>query len=385
MGGSNAALSGEQVSRLVGMIYDCVLAPERWHAAIEAIRAEFDFANGTLSSVAMPSGKHILGAVAGISPYWLSRMGEVSDALPDLWGGHHRIAQYPLEEPIVNSQACDPDHVAHNRYYREWALPQGITDAVVIGLERENTMIANVAFGRHGAAGPIDESVTHGLRLLAPHLRRAVNISRILEAKSIEAASFASVVEAHKAGVAMVDGRMHVLHANRVAQTMFAKGDPIATRNGRFTLSDHTAERALETAVAQCASDEVLLSHRSGTGVAFRRQDGTAWVVHVLPLKRRRSALDQSTQVVVALFIVKANRPIEQMPSAMLDMLYELTPAEAQVFALIVEGLTPAGAAARLGIAISTVKSHLNHVFQKTGTRRQADLARLALSLAVSL
>jgi DNA-binding CsgD family transcriptional regulator len=34
--------------------------------------------------------------------------------------------------------------------------------------------------------------------------------------------------------------------------------------------------------------------------------------------------------------------------------------------------------AERLGISLATVKTHLNHIFAKTGTRRQADLLRLA-------
>ena len=44
-----ALSSHERVSELIGRIYDCVLDPEAWTAALEDIRAEFGFANALLA------------------------------------------------------------------------------------------------------------------------------------------------------------------------------------------------------------------------------------------------------------------------------------------------------------------------------------------------
>jgi DNA-binding CsgD family transcriptional regulator len=41
--------------------------------------------------------------------------------------------------------------------------------------------------------------------------------------------------------------------------------------------------------------------------------------------------------------------------------------------------------AERMRVSLSTVRAHLQHVFEKTGTRRQAELARLLLSLETGL
>jgi DNA-binding CsgD family transcriptional regulator len=70
------------------------------------------------------------------------------------------------------------------------------------------------------------------------------------------------------------------------------------------------------------------------------------------------------------------------MPSDALVLLYGLTPAELRVFELIAAGVTQIEIADRLGIAASTVKSHLLRVFEKTGRNRQADLVKLAASLS---
>jgi DNA-binding CsgD family transcriptional regulator len=68
-----------------------------------------------------------------------------------------------------------------------------------------------------------------------------------------------------------------------------------------------------------------------------------------------------------------------------LALLYDLTPAETRVFQLLAGGKTQAAVAAQLGIASSTVKTHLLKVFEKTGISRQAELVRLAASLSLPL
>ena len=65
-----------------------------------------------------------------------------------------------------------------------------------------------------------------------------------------------------------------------------------------------------------------------------------------------------------------------------LQRLFALTAAEARVLALLMDDCRPREIAGELGISITTVRSHLQALFAKTGTRRQSELVALAWSAA---
>jgi len=76
-----------------------------------------------------------------------------------------------------------------------------------------------------------------------------------------------------------------------------------------------------------------------------------------------------------------------QTPSApeVIAKTFNLTPTELRVLLAIVEvGGVPEVAAA-LGIAVTTVKSHLGRLFEKTGVTRQAELVKLVAGYSTPL
>jgi DNA-binding NarL/FixJ family response regulator len=89
----------------------------------------------------------------------------------------------------------------------------------------------------------------------------------------------------------------------------------------------------------------------------------------VLAVSRGDVALDPAAQrqVVAALSVPgpAAAAPAPELPD-------ELTPREAEVLALIAEGLTNTEIAERLVVSAATVKSHVNHIFAKIGARDRA-------------
>ena len=372
--------SAESISALIGIIYDCVLDPTKWSSVLDAIGREFAFAGSMLGVLRVSTGAIAIQANAGFAPEWVARVAEFGDEISAIWGGPKRLLEYPIAEPLVQSETLGAAGFA-TRYYREWGQPQGLIDQVAILLIRDPVSLGNVAFGRHESAGPIGKYEVEGLRLLAPHIRRAITISDLFEMRSIEAASFGMVLDSLKFGVVLVDENLGIVHSNAAATDMLIAGDPIRSEKGALTLFMPAAQAALERAVRQGAHDDAILGAH-GVGIPARRVEGEPCVVHVLPLRRGEVRRGFSKRVAAALFIAPAMSP-PRMPTDGLALLYDLTPAEARVFEMIAAGATQAVIAATLGIAPSTVKTHILHLFAKTGSKRQLDLVKLAASLSV--
>lgn len=357
-----------------------MIAPEGWTEVLDQICAQFGFATGALSVASLTNMKAVVNAVSGSDLAQMAQNGVgYGPDIIELWGGAERIRQYPLGEPVVQSQAVRPDVISSNRYYREWAMPRGLFDAVAVGLVRDRTMVGNAIFSQHESAGRIDDAQVDGLRLLAPHIRRAVTISNLFDMKAVEANTFAATVEALTVGVVLADEDSKIVHTNAAAAAMLAAGDPIVARHGRIAVQSAASTATLQSAVAQAAKDEATLGQK-GIGIPIPRQSGEPLVIHVLPLRRShtRSGLIQSAAA--AVFVTSASGPPRLLHDA-LNQLYDLTPAEIRIFELICEGHTRDAISALLRVSVSTVKSHLIHVFEKTGCRRQVDLVRLAKSL----
>lgn len=78
--------------------------------------------------------------------------------------------------------------------------------------------------------------------------------------------------------------------------------------------------------------------------------------------------------------IVDLSRVLEP-PSDVLRRLFGLTRAEASVALAVLHGRGLQAVADELYVTLSTVRVHLQHVFEKTGTHRQVELATLLLAL----
>ncbi|OED00940.1 helix-turn-helix transcriptional regulator [Rhizobium sp. YK2] len=379
--GNAAVTAMERISDLIGLVYDCILDPAGWQIAMDAIRTELNFCYAILAMYPLPAGSVLLSVSSGIDAQWLARLPAYGEDIVETWGGDDRIRQFPLEEPIVQSQAVPSSALEKSRFFIEWIRPQSVSDAIAIGLERNPTMVSTLSLGRHDDAGAITELELAALRIIAPHVRRALAISRILEVKKIEASKFAAVLEALTIAVVIVDEQTRIIHANAAGQAMLRQEDPIRMRSGQVLMHSSIATSSLRASVAEAAQEHASLRAQQFGGIPAPRREGAPCIVHVLPLQRGELISGLTDRKAVALFVTDSAAPLS-FPTDALASLYQLTPAEVRIMELISDGKSLSQVAHMLGIARSTAKTHLLNVFSKTGTRRQSDLVRLLARFA---
>lgn len=364
---------------LVGSIYDCVIAPERWAPTLDQLRGLFNFQNAMLVVHSVYPLEMRMRVTSGISQSYMDRLNDFGPDVQLLWGGAEHIARLPVYEPLVRSQVVPQATWENNRYYREWVRPQGDFDTVAMHLSRDPSLNAVLAFGRSLTDGAFLDEELVLLRQLAPHFRRAVTIAGLLENTRAAAATFAAALEISSSAIVLVDAGMRIIHANGAAEAMLKQGDPVVSRGSRLVLSAWAPQELLQSAVAIASQPESRMGSR-GIGIPAYRRNGSPVVVHVLPLLTGRIGAEARLHASAAVFIAPASQA-SKISAEALGLLFELTPTEARVFELVAAGHSVRETAELLGSAISTVKTHLRRVFDKTGRHRQAELVKLAADL----
>jgi DNA-binding CsgD family transcriptional regulator len=179
----------------------------------------------------------------------------------------------------------------------------------------------------------------------------------------------------------LVDATGRMIHANAAGYVMLDAANVLHAKEERLAVTDRRADLVLTETFVTAGNGDAAVGIK-GVAVPLIARDGERYVAHVLPLTsgaRRRAGT--SYAAVAALFVHKAALNTPSPPEAIAKA-FKLTPMELRVLLAIVEvGGVPEVAEA-LGIAETTVRTHLHQTYHKTGTNRQADLVKLVASFS---
>jgi DNA-binding CsgD family transcriptional regulator len=230
--------------------------------------------------------------------------------------------------------------------------------------------------------GMVDREMRRRLTQIVPHLHRALRVNKAINAKQSAAATLSEALDGLGAGVFLVDARCHIVHANAAGRELLCTDDFLRSIGGRFAIRDARHDQALRKRFAAVAEipadvDDVVLP--------LTGHDGERYVLHIMPLRSvTQIHPGASSGAVAALFVRKAELD-GQSCADLVARSFELTRAESRVlFTIVQHGAVPETARA-LGIAETTVKTHLHRVFAKTGVSRQTDLIKLTAGYASPL
>lgn len=212
---------------------------------------------------------------------------------------------------------------------------------------------------------------------LLPHLTQAMSLFLRLNSLESERELFAGALGRLAVGAIIVDRECRILQATPQAEAILAEKDVLKNDRGRLRLLDEAGPSGEFTAAVAEIAEADPGSFAGSRAFSIHRSSGEALGLVVRPAPHS-AKLQAPLRGAALVIIADAGSTVAPHP-AILVRLFGLTPAEAELAALMGQGLDLDDASAALGITKNTAKAHLRMVFSKTGVSRQSELVRLLL------
>jgi DNA-binding CsgD family transcriptional regulator/PAS domain-containing protein len=375
--------NNKRLSELIGAIYDCAVEPDRWDRTLDDIRDFLVCANSVLYIQDTATGAQRYSKMVGIEPHWQKLMIDYGDHITEIYDYVGDAMTRPIDKVFVLRREVPDEILRANFYFRNWAVPQGIDDLMQLTLMRESHRMSALAMGRYRKDGRITDFDIQLLQLLAPHLRRAVAISDLIDMQTLRAEAVCGTLDKLAAAIILVSENGVILHANHAARQMLGDEHPLREIAGKIHASEPVVTRRLIAAIASAMREEVSAGD-AGLGIALTTGPMPFHFAHILPITRGDIRARFLPSAVAAIFVASNNatakaelRPIAEA--------FGLTPAEMRLLDRIVRGETLDQASAALHVAKTTSRTHLARILAKTGTRRQTSLLSLVYRLCPGL
>lgn len=214
--------------------------------------------------------------------------------------------------------------------------------------------MAVLAICRHSTPPEHERRARQQLQDLVPQLQRALRLRQHLQEERLAGRCGMAALDAMGTAVLLLDEHVRVLFASSAGHALLDAplrlGPPPALM------------RAVRLVIASMHGAPQCQSLRLPRGQA----QALALTVAPFPAWRPPCA------IVIARDPAQSNMSIPA-----LRQLFDLTQAEALVGKALAQGATIEEIAARGGISVNTVKTHLHHTYLKTDTRRQGELIAL--------
>jgi len=359
----------DDFSDLIAGIYAGVMASEQWDVTLAEVGRAFcsDTVALVISDGDSRTIKHAQIPAAAAKSYaaHYDRLDHVLSA----------VERGPLRAVRTGAELMWP----HQRceFQTDWARPNGLEDGMFVRLTAGSpvTSLAVATVKRSDRFDSPDRIAL--INRLALHLQQALRMQSHLEELSSRCVDFFAASEAVRHGLIITAPGREIVHINSAAERILRSNDGLRIRNGRIEAEAPRVEAQLQRSIHQALT--LNGSDIWGGSLLCARPSGRRpYIVHVMPIDQTTFASPRSGRASI-IIVDPEHQP--QSPAALLRHLYGLTRTEATVALLVTRGQGLKPIADELSLSVTTVKTHLRHVFDKTGTRRQAELVRLLLTL----
>lgn len=229
-----------------------------------------------------------------------------------------------------------------------------------------------LALARSAESGPVSQREAEELERLMPLANRAVLIAHQMRETHVR--GLFEGLSASKRAAALLDSHGRVRMLTPPAVRLF--GMDFCIRDRRLWSAHAPSQSLLDRLVeALRRSDGLDL-----TQTFLIQRFSASRPVLARPVAISGVGFDTLTGARLALFFATPDQPAF-IRDEDLQLLFGLSKAEAQITALLADGLELQQIADRRGVAVGTIRVQMKHIFQKTNVRRQAELIKVVAEL----
>jgi DNA-binding CsgD family transcriptional regulator/PAS domain-containing protein len=366
---------GADLLELIGEFYDCAIDPARWPAALGRLAL---LVAGSHATIWMESAKREPSLISGgnVDPGFVRAM-LASFAINPLASAHW---YFDVDQPYTAVGFLGGNELKNTRWHRQTIAPYRYGDILMTLLAKSGNQFGSLSVLRHEDQDAFAQDDLDRLRVVAPHVRRAAMIADMLDARALQRDTLATTLELLTVGIILTDATARIAYANHAGQALLDDGSALRRDGDHLSARDLRCAGSLRQAIIGAATGSTIDVPKLGIAVPIAgidKRDLAAWVL-LLDRGLRRD-LGATFTARVAIFVRELG-DASPFPAELFVRRFRVTPAECQVLMLLTQGMTTKNAAEALGTSPTTVKTHIGHLFEKTGTQRQADLVRLAMS-----
>lgn len=362
----------ERALSLIDAVYEAGREPRGWRAAVD----QFVTVVG-----AMGGGLQFHDAKS-LQPTFCEQVGLSRESISDYVAGFMRdnpvvkaSLALPVGVPVFDWMATPKGALMQTPIYREWGRRNGVHGMANVVLLRDKTQFANFNLLRSPALGDFARDDLQLLNVMAPHLRRAVEMNWLLRKLDCERYAAYAALERLESAVQLVGADSYVVHMNGAAAETIAANDGLELFRNRLQAAKIEPGREMARYIHDAATH---WGSRGGTVVLPRPSGRRPLVARIYPLSARaRFQPPEGARAVV--FVVDPELQAPE-PASQVALVYGLTKAEARLLERLVDSPTLLAAADVLAITEATARTLLGRIFAKTGTVRQAELVRLVFT-----
>lgn len=290
------------------------------------------------------------------------------------------LRDIPLGEIYHDHDVFGAETLRNSRVWQEWMRPQDMYGGMACRLAKNGQAFWFFDVQRGRRQEGFDAEDIALLDKLYPVLRRVIELRRHIGRVIIQRDEARSALDRIAMGIAILDQDMRITYANEGADEILSDPESaLGLRQGRLYARQPADQRQLRQLVEgalRSAQDPLAPTQAS---MILHGEDGS----HSLSACAMPAppSPNSTGKVLIAL------RRLETATNlvACARQLFDLTDTEAKFASALASGSSLTEAAEAQGVRISTARTHLARIFQKTNTRQQSQLVSLLRSAALPL